>query len=228
MTDVFNASETDKVETPEDTTDKRLKDKDDFIEQLKSEQAQLRAELAKKVDAEKALEELRNELKSLKEQKSASPQAKENTTPALSEVDIRTLVQKTITEAESVRSTEQNIKTANDTLVATLGGDVKKAVEHVQKRAKELGVSVQFLKDVAAKSPTAFNEVMGIKTDKVEDNSTFVQGSVNSEGLTQNKVIAKEGTKAFFDNIRKTDPKRYWTPEVQNQLWKAAKNGTYQ
>lgn len=229
MTDVFNADTETTVEaSKDDTVEKRLKDKDDFIERLKAEAAELRAEVAKKVDAEKALEDLRNELRSLKEQRITSPQAKENTTPALSEVDIKTLVQKTISETEASRDKSENIKRANDELVALFGGDTKKAVEEVQKRAKELGVSVQFLKDAAAQSPTAFIEVMGVKREKVEDSGTFVQSSVNSDGMKVDKVMLKEGTKAFFDNIRKTDPKRYWTPEVQNQLWKAAKAGTYQ
>ncbi len=233
MTDVFTldpaAATTLVAETPPapKTVDDRLKDKDDFIEQLKQETKRLRDELNNKLDAEQALEELRNELKSLKAVQQQS--VKDGTPSALSEVDIRTLVQKTITEREANSSKEQNIKQANDNLVASLGGDVKKAAEEVQKRAKELGVSVQFLKDAAAQSPTAFIKLIGGDKSSNSDDGTFVQSTVNSTALgNENKVVLREGTKAYFDNVRKSDPKKYWTPDVQNQLWKAVKAGTYQ
>ncbi len=95
------------------------------------------------------------------------------------------------------------------------------------KKAAELGLSIEFLKDVAAKSPTAFLNVMG-ETEKPLVESDLTKSSVNSEGLKrQNNVVLKEGTKAYFDNLRKTDPKTYWTPHTQQRIFEAAKRGTY-
>lgn len=228
MTDVFN-NET-KVETPvtapaDPVVDKRLKDKDDYIARLEAQTADLRQEVEKFSTAAQQLEELRNEVKSLKENKTAI-QPRENTTPVLTEVDIKTLVQKTITEAETSKSTAQNVKDANDALVESFGGDLSKAGEAVVNKAKELNVSVEFLREVAAKSPTAFLDVMGQKTEKKSD-SSFVQGTVNTGSLEKTNHVAKEGTKAWFDNVRKTDPKTYWTPGFQQKLWDAAKKGSY-
>ncbi len=228
MTDVFNAeTETNKVEpVPPKTPEDRLKEKDEFIESLKRQTAELREDLAKRVDAEKALEDLRNELKSMREQSKTASQGGTQAS-ALSEVDIRTLVQKTITDTESLRSKEQNVKTANDELVSHYGGDTKKASEEVQKRAKDLGVSVQFLKDAAAQSPTAFIRLMEIES-KGEDSSTFVQSSVNSEGVgKETKRVLKEGTYEYFRDLHKTNPKLYFSPSVQQQIMKSAKAGTY-
>jgi len=232
MTDVFNAPATETIvpvtETvvPSAVIDKRLKDKDDYIARLEQEAADMRAEVKKAVDAATQLEVLRNELKSLKESR-VTNQPRENTTPALTEVDIKTLVQKTINETEASKSTAQNIKDANDALVTNFGGDLQKAGEAVVKRAQELGLSVEFLRDVAAKSPTAFLEVMK-QEPQARVSNDLTKSSVNTETLgRQNGVAPKEGTKAFFDNIKKSNPKEYWSPHIQQQIYLSAKRGTY-
>jgi predicted RNase H-like nuclease (RuvC/YqgF family) len=118
MTDVFKTTE--EATTPPVTVDpvveKRLNDKDAFIEQLKRETAELREEVKKRTLADQQLDELRAEITRLKEEN----QPREATAPALSESSIRTLVEQTITAAEQTRTAGSNIQEANTTLVGIL------------------------------------------------------------------------------------------------------------
>lgn len=225
MTDVFN-SETPVVPvTPADpVVEKRLQDKDAFIEQLKREQAELREELKKRVIADDQLNELRAEITALKEQ---TTQPREHTSPALSESSIRALVEQTITNTERNRATGVNIQEANTALIKHFGGDATKAADHVQAKAKELGVKVDFLKDMAAQSPTGFLTLMGTTAT-----APVVDTNIRREVRSENREISpgvglREGTYEWFEDIRRKSATQYWTPNVQQQLFKAVQDGTY-
>ncbi len=197
---------------------------DAFIKRLEDEKAAMRAELDKKVRADEALEELKREIAELKEQ-GTQRQPKEHTTPALTEADVRALIARTITEDDSRRTASDNIKRANAAVVDHYGS-LDKASEAVKGKARELNVSVDFLKEMAAKSPAAFAKLV---TDKVEvpDNGPNFKGTVNTESrMTPSN--AKEGTKEFFDAILAKSPKNYWSQPTQKAIWAAMKAGTYQ
>lgn len=237
MTDAFNTTpsvtvsaadlvgEGKKFKTVDDLA-KGKAEADAFIEQLKKEQADLRKELSVKVDTEATLTELRNEMKALKESKSVIP-SKENTTSALSENDLKALVSKTITESEANRSQTQNIVTANNQLVKHYG-TTEKAQEALRNKAQELGLSIDELKGIAARSPTALLKMVLPEGVKQPEGGSFQSGSLNSDALPhQQSGEPKEGTKEYFDMLRTKDKKRYWSAEVQNQIFKAAMAGTY-
>lgn len=224
MTDVFN-SETAPAATPavDPVVEKRLNDKDAFIEQLKSELAGMREEVKKATTAQAQLDELRAELTALK----SNTQPRETTNPALSEGDIRALVERTITTTERTRADATNVQEANDALIGHFGGDRQKAADHVQAKAKELGVKVDFLRDMAAKSPSGFLKLM----DAAKATTPVVDTTVRREVRTEAKELTtqglKEGSYEYFENLRRNNPIEYWTPAVQQQIMKAAQDGTY-
>lgn len=223
MTDVFNTPTEAVIPPVVDVVDKRLKDKDDFIEQLKREQAELREELKKRVLADDQLAELRTEITRLKEEN----QPREHTAPALSESSIRSLVEQTITAAEQNRTAGVNIQEANTALINHFGGDKDKAASHVNAKANELGVNVAFLKDMAAKSPSGFLKLMdATKVEKPVDPTLKRDVRTESREYTPASGL-KEGTKAWFDDLRKKDPARYWQPDIQQQIFKAAQDQKY-
>lgn len=225
MTDVFNPDSQTIPEipvVPDPVVEKRLKDKDDFIEQMKRENAEMRAEIAKAANRDKLLDDLRTELQTLKSQ---ATQPKENTTPSLTDGDIKTLVAKAITDAEATRSATQNVQEANNLMVKHFGS-AEKAGEAVQARAKELNLPISWLKDMAAKSPTAFANLMGAVGTPDSTDVNLTTGTASS-GVIVHGGKPKEGTKEYFDAIRKEDRSRYFSPAVQQQLFKAVANGTY-
>jgi len=230
-TDVFaKDAVTPTAEISETTTDpvilKRLTDKDAFINQLKGELAELKNAVKPALDAQTQLEALRLELKELREK---GVQPKENTTPALTVTDVQTLVEQTVTAREQNRTANENVAEANSNVVKFFG-TMEKAQAAVQAKAQELGVPMSMMKEVAAKSPTAFYNLLGVaKTSSNAGTGGFIEGSVK----TGVKVVAPsgdhpvEGSKAYFEKIRKEQPKVYSTPRIQQQILKAAKAGTY-
>lgn len=198
---------------------------DAFIERLTQEQAQLRADLGRVQNADQQLIELRAEVQALR---AAKPEAsKDNTSSPLTVDGIKALVAETITRAERDRTVEQNINAANASMV-DFYGDVNKASTAVQAKAAELGLSMEALKDIAAKSPSAFQKII-LGDAKVPNVQPLDSKSVNNESPRPvvGGRVAQEGTKEYFEEIRKKNPKLYWSPSMQQKVFQAAKAGTY-
>lgn len=113
-----------------------------------------------------------------------------------------------------------NLATATDRLIETFG-DADAAKARVQARANELGVSVKFLMDSAAQSPAAFYATMEL--EKAPRPQAAPRSDVNTAALTAlTPGTAKPGTYAYFEELRKTNPKLYNSPKVQLQMHTAA------
>lgn len=186
---------------------------DIFIEQLKKEQAELRSDLDQRLSAQDLLEEIRKEREA---QLSASNSpAQENTTPSLGTDDIANLVKNTVKQLGVQETAEQNIL-AVDTKMKELFGD--KAQEVMIQKAKENEVSVDFLKDAAAKSPKAFFNVLGLANQKPATPS-MTQGTVDMSG-TEPRSNAGNSWQDY-EIMRRENPKLYWKPETQIRLLKS-------
>lgn len=239
MTDVFTEGST-AVTTDTDLTstlvgpDKKFKtvhdlakgklEADAFIEQIKSENSALREENNKKIDAETQLEKLRADLVAAR-QKSSEP--KGNTSPELTTDAIEDIVQRSVTKIEQTKTATQNIAAANDSAAKHFGGE-DKAKEAIRAKASELGLTVEEIKAIASKSPSAFSEMLGIKSvpakPNVQDKLNKPDVNLNNQGSTgYTKVDSKE----YFDSIRKENPKLYWSPKTQQEIFKSKKAGTY-
>lgn len=241
MTDVFNADGTPatpaptatgaladlvgdgkKFKTVEDLARGKI-EADTFIERLKEENAQALAEARKAALADEQLESLRNEIKALREARGEP--SRDNTNPALTLESVKTLVAQTLTQAESNRTAQQNVNVANDAMVKTYGS-LEAAGAAVKAKAVEVGMSMDALRDLAAKSPSAFIKIMGGEASKQ-----------SAEPLNPNRVVTgivpnssnepAEGTKEYFDTIQKRSRSEYFTPRVQQAIWKAIQAGTY-
>jgi hypothetical protein len=192
---------------------------DKTIEARERELSELRAELAKRIDAETELRTIREEMSRLRE----APNPKENTTPALDAATVQKLVLDTITAQEQSRTRTQNVSQAQSDMVKYFG-TLEKAQEAIRSRATELGMSLDSLKDIAEKSPTAFDRLI-VGDVKPPVSSTPLQSTVRVDAARTGTF--KTGTKAYFDNLRLTNPKEYFKPSTQNAIIKAADEGTY-
>lgn len=189
---------------------------DNFIEQLKGELSGLREDLSKRETTEELL-------KMLKEKQSQPSDSKEDTIPQLSKEDIAKLVEEKLVETDKSKTQTRNLSEVNSRMTEVYG---EKAAQILAQRAKENGVSVDFLKDTAAHSPSAFYSLIGINKPS-GSTPTTEKSSVNTAAAFQG-TGPKVGTKAYFDNIRKEQGNAvYFDPKVQNQIFQAKKAGTY-
>jgi hypothetical protein len=191
---------------------------DEYIEQLKREQAEMREELNRRLAVEdqlRVLEEQRRQ--SANNQEVKTPPASE---PALSKDDLVALVRQVNQEDQSTAQNSRNLQSVLDKLIDTYG-DADKAKAAVAAKAEELGVSPQFLQEVAMKSPKAFLKQLDLD-EQPRSTPAGTQSTVTPATLDRTVGAPKPGTYKYYENIRKTDPATYFKPEVQTQLHKDA------
>lgn len=192
---------------------------DEYIEHLKQENKEMREELSKASNAEKVLEKLKSEQKDL--------EPRENTTPALTEDSIAALVKKQMDFNMKKEISDSNIKFV-DTKIKELHGD--KAKDFLADKAKQLNVSVDFLKSTAEVSPDAFFNLVGLDSNTKSEKSvgmTSPKVNTSTEGFGKSDN-AEYGTKKYFDQIRAEKGNAfYFSPKIQNQIFEAKRNGKY-
>lgn len=186
---------------------------DAFIEQLKVENAQMREDLGKRptLDDVQDMMKLQNE-------------SQNNTSSELNEEALNTIVQTQLQVAKSQELAHANVTQASNKMEELYG---EKANEQVKLKAGELGVSVQYLQDIAAKNPEIFYATMGVSNKSTVSNTSVagnqtVQGN-NTEQFNNIPTGSKEGTWGYYENLRKENPKVYFSPKVQNEMFQMRK-----
>lgn len=212
-----------KFKTPDDLAKAKL-ESDRFIEKLQNEQRELREELSKRLSAEEALRRAQ-EAGSRVETGATTPQTPPPQRQQESTVDIMSEVEKVLNRRDQQKTTQSNIEQVTSKMTSTYG-TVDKAAEVVQLKAQELGMSVAKLQELASENPKAFFTLLG-----VNDKATEVP-KTSSWGNTKNTVAMKNGTSGsqvspgtykWYQEIRKADPAAYYSPRVQLQMDKDAR-----
>lgn len=136
----------------------------------------------------------------------------------LKDVDLSKLIKEELSAVEAAKDFSKNVDYAAQKLADHLGG-ADKANEFVRKKAAELGVSVQWLMDVAGKSPNAFLSSVGV---------TDANGINRSPGYNPERTVRSDGNSGkkgwkHFEEIRKSNKNAYYSPAVQKDLMEARK-----
>lgn len=185
-----------------------------------------------RTDLQSTREFISEELKKLAEQREKAPPAPNPeprsepnpapVAPSGGEVeDLDTRIAKALEEQTTLKRLQGNASLVQDVLVEQLGS-VDKAAEAVVAKASELGLSPSDMKELAAKSPKAFLATMGINAEvKPQSNATPAPRS-DVNPLNINSGAPKANSYAYYEQIRKSDPKLYWNPKTQSAMHKAA------
>lgn len=154
-----------------------------------------------------------------KTDQSQQPPQKETPKPG-EEVDYRSQIRDEIRALNEEERGVQNMELAAAKMVEEYGTP-QKANEAVQKRAKELGVSVEWLRDSASRSPQAFYATMGMNTAGGTPRTTPSSG----EGVRlENRGEGGLRNFEYYERIRKENPKQYFTPAVQQEMLRQARS----
>lgn len=183
---------------------------DQHIENLERQLAEMREDLdarSKLEDIAKALEDKAGASSSPQPQASIeTAEAKPDTT---SEADIESLVEKTLLSREAATKAQANVA-AVDKAMQDKYGD--KASEVAQAKAKELGMTLERLGEIAAESPQAFLAMVGESAPKSFE---APRSSVNTAGMASN---VEERNFSYYQKMRRENPKLYYQPKTQNAL----------
>lgn len=199
---------------------------DAYIERLKTEKAEADRKASEASNAAAELAALREEIAAMKQ---ARPSGEQPVQPSQPEVkDLDALIEQSITRAEQRRTQKQNIDEANRVVTEHFSGDSKKAGEEVAKRAREMGLTIDDLKGLAARSPTAFKAlIVGEAPAQPPVNANLLRSTVAPSAAPLNVSGPKPGTKEFYNEMLRKEPQRYMTREVQERILKDTLAGTY-
>lgn len=183
---------------------------DGHIDELRRDLAQARA----RSDAEKNQEPVVPT-----QQQQADPPPAVTERPQSNE-DLRTLVGRELEALTESKRFEQNVESTAQTLVDYFG-DAQKANQAVKDKARELGVSPDWLRDSAARSPKAFYATMGINLE-AEKRDTSTPAPRSDIRLETNQNNGKKNY-AYFEQLRKSDKASYYSQSVQNEMHRLAR-----
>lgn len=185
---------------------------DSFIEELKRENAMLRAQ--------KDAKELNNPDGNLQQPPPPTPAPPAEPVKPQNEKDLRTLVSEQLQELNQVAKFEANVEATAQRMVEVYGSPAK-AQEALAQKARELGVNVEWLRDAAARSPSAFYATMGMNTNDPTNRQTpFPKSDVN---LGQNNHNSGAKNYAHFQELKKTNKTAYYSAEVQAEMQRLAR-----
>ena len=185
----------------------------DHIKNLETENAGLRTDLDKQLGAEEILTKLKEQQASNTQQLGAE-QTMSETKSGLTEEDVANVLNKMKTE-DVVKA---NRTEANSYMTDTFGD---KAVETVADKARSLNMTVAQLQAIAENSPAAFKSLIGGTVQQNKD-VTHTQTNQGLESHNLGGNVPEHGTKAYYDNLRSTDKKTYWSTATQNEMHKHA------
>lgn len=191
---------------------------DEFIEQLKLEQAGLRKELNTRVKMEEFIDKLNSIQTQVKPPISNEQDALgangEGRNQGLTQEDITKLLDNRLTERERISKASQNVELVKQKLQESLGPNYATKLEQL---TNSLGLSKEYLNSIASASPSAFLKLVGVDDKKQEDVFTPPPKSqFNSE--PRSTYTPGNRNYKFYENMYNSDPNLYWSAKVQNEL----------
>lgn len=206
-----------KYKTNEDVA-KALIEKDRFIEQLKAENAEARQAATKPDRSQEILDQLaalsrRNDPVTTPPEPTRQPERTEITNAkSLTEEDILRVLQ----QREATARATNNVDKVKNDLKAKFGENYPQVLKSLQEK---MGVTQDFLNNIAAQSPTAFMTLIG---DTKPESVFTPPESSTSQQQTFKPTGGKAQPRSYYVNLKNNDRAKYFTPAVQNQMYKDA------
>lgn len=185
-----------------------------YIEQLKERLDETRKELENRMARESFLEEIKGLKNPSGQQEPAKPaelQPVQLDDSILEEKILKLLEQRKAKEVQ-----ETNIGRVERVLRERLGDQ---ATHVIQNKAKELGLSTKDLEGIAVNSPAAFFQLVGVQEEsQIRPNVPVARPSSNSLGNPSGLQVKN---KAYFENLKRTNPKVYFDRKTTAEMIEA-------
>ncbi len=203
------AQKGEKFKDPEFIAKSKL-ESDEYIKELERQVNELKEDLPKEEFSKKLLDAL-----TTTKTETPSTQKPSETKPELKDQDIESLIDKALTKKQTEASVKENLMKVQAMLKEAHGTE---ADAFLAKRAGELGIGVDRLKEIGAESPEAFRSLVGVKKEEAPKMTTT---SVKSESLMSQSPETRNFD--FYQKLRKTNKRAYYSPAVQQQYFKDRK-----
>lgn len=190
---------------------------DVFIQRLEAENEDLR-EYAKSMRVTKNLEEMLDQMQTLKKPEPPSNEDNQN-----SERDEKQSQQLTVKDVEALlqrREAETSAKKNRDDVINRMQQNFgTNYTSKIQEVASQLSVTPQYLDQIAVSNPSAFYRLMGMDQQKQQDVSVLTPPR-NQMTTTPRQTGVKDWT--YYEKMRKEKPDQYHSPQIQNEMWNEA------
>jgi len=208
-----------KFKTPQDLARGKV-ESDLFIEQLKRENAEMRNDLTTRIKYEEFLDRVeRANLSNADDNQESKEQTGQLS--AMKPEELEQLLERKLRERDARTTATQNLAQVQDKLRKALGPNY---AQRVKEQAQTLGVTTEFLNELAAAQPRAFYRMLGLDEHRVpgQDPTSMSppRSSVNAESLNFGN---KTKGKSYYDEIRKKDNNLYFSPKIQNEIFASIK-----
>lgn len=190
---------------------------DKFIAELQAQVKELREDLNKQEYSKELLNRLQDKA-AFTSANSVAPN-KDNdggaingqTNAALSEDDLKRLVESTLSQREQASTAKQNLAYVEEELSKRYGTEAQATLA---KKSQELGISVKRMAELAQESPSAFMALLGEKAVQPR----MLTGSIRTEGVNMQAQAKRDFE--YYNKLRKENRKLYFSPEVRQQMMK--------
>lgn len=185
---------------------------DKMIETLKSENAQMREEIAKLGKAPPGEDAVKSLIERIEKATG------KNTEPGatLAREDIEKLVREGIQTNDIERSKRANYLLSNAELNNHFKGDAATAAKHLTDRMAELGVNAEAVKQIAETNPKMFKSLfVPTPGNRTADNSMPAART----GLLPDVGGEERGAK-YYAKLKKEMGAKFWEPAIQQQRFK--------
>lgn len=182
---------------------------DNFIRQLEAEAQEARKELAQKATIDEILTQIRSAAQPAPVVKPDNqPQ---NPAPASPE-EVETLVAKMFEKRKSEDRVNSNRQLVEEKVLAKWGAD---AQININKKAKELGVTVEHLQKIALETPTVFFALTGL--DKDVQTPVPPPAPRSRDNGPQPAPTGGERTEKWYKELKQRNPTEYFSAKVRQQ-----------
>ena len=202
-----------RYKTEEDAA-KALVEKDNFIEQLKRENASMRETVGKRMNEEEFLAKLEQITKPKSPEAPEQQDQRDERTPAMTPERIEQLID----QREVTKKRAGNIAAVESTLAEVYGPSWK---ARVKAEADRLGIGTEYLTDVAGHSPEAFYNVIGLK--KTQTSVEQPAPPRNTVELRSSPTGGKKDYTHYSEERKKRGESWYFSIPVQQEIWQEAK-----
>jgi hypothetical protein len=189
---------------------------DTYIKHLERGRDELRGDylkLREEYNSRAKLEELIDQLSKQQLTSSETPPANEGTRPAYDPKEIESLVSSKIQEHELTKRQEDNFSLIRNKLQQRYGNDYKDAVK---KQIDDLGITEADLNEMARKQPKVLIRTLGL--DQEVQREEFQSPPRPNQRSDSFAPSLQKRTWAHYEKMRKEEPDRYYSPQVQVQM----------
>lgn len=187
---------------------------DTFIDQLQRENAEMR----KQVSSQATMDEIMTQIKALGPKTPAlvEPHSEPPKTPATAD-ELEVIVANLLKKRQSEDLVKSNTRLVEEKVLAKWGAD---AQVNINRKAKELGVSVEHLQKIALETPTVFFALTGLDKE-VQTPAPIVAPRSRDSGPAPTPT-GGERTAKFYADMRQRNPTEYFSKKTQQQQMKDA------